>query len=213
MSDCGRRIYLLAATALGAAFRFAVTSDYRAPSSVIVGEVLWLLPCWLPGIALAAALSRCPMAGGTAKAVAVGLVALVLAAGSVCLFDLPHSLRRRCARFAPDGARSVAGRRCGDLLRRWSAAGSLWRRPPPAGADPGALPGSALRGLCSVTAGNRIDRFLGGAGLITLLLLVFFAWRLGHRTLLRTTLIMTASAGRLMRNVGGGYALFARSKS
>ncbi|MEZ4616028.1 MAG: hypothetical protein R2867_11070 [Caldilineaceae bacterium] len=175
-------IYLLAATALGAIFRFAVTSDYRAPSSVIVGEVL------IVAVLVTLALRWPPrrpaalMAGTAPKPWLVGLVALVLAVAWFALLDLPHLLRVGALVLLPMGLDLLLAGGVATLLRRWSAAGSLWRDRHRLALILGALPVSIAWGFLFVTAGNRIDQlFLGGAGLITLLLLVFFAWRLGHR--------------------------------
>lgn len=175
-------IYLLAAIALGAIFRFAVTPDYTTPLPIMLGEAIV--------IALLVALAvgwptrdqptlAMPRAAKAPAPLMVGIVALVTAVAWFALLDLPHPLRVGALVLLPMLLELLLVAGVATLLRRWSAAGQSWRDIHRLALILGALPVSIGWGFFFVTAGNRLDQWvLGSAGLLTLLLLAFLAARL-----------------------------------
>ena len=107
---------------------------------------------------------------------------VLLAVAWFALLDLPHFLRVGALVLLPMGLDLLLAGGVATLLRRWSTAGPLWHDRHRLALILGALPVSIAWGFLFVTAGNRVDQLvLGSAGLLTWLLLLFFAWRLGNR--------------------------------
>lgn len=183
-------LYLLAAIALCAIFRFAVTPDYRTPTPILIGEgiVIVLLVVlalrWPRGEAPVLTFERTP----TAKLHhipppwQIGLLALLSAVLWFALLDLPHPLRVGALVLLPMLFDLLWAGGLVALIRRWSSQGQAWSELHQLALILGALLISILWGFFFVTASNRFDRlFLGSASLLTLVLLSLFAIRLQRR--------------------------------